>query len=167
MADSSTLQPSPEVAAAAILVLAGSDQPQGVPEALDLLQSIGIGNGAAPRAASDPTIVGVAGMGTWRTTYSDLMLSPNDAVHLFSSHLWLHSPAESIRVGFDTLVDAINHGAGAPDDEDLKADGSRTAYWKRASTDIELYFYAARPPADAVVQIAVAWGEEMAPTTGP
>jgi hypothetical protein len=162
MPGSSLLQPPPEVAAAAILILAGSDKPRGVPEALDLLRSIGIGNGAAPEAASDPTAVFVTTTGAWRTSTS-LMLAPHGTVGHFGSHLWSRSPSEPIRLGFDALVDAISNAIGAPGDEDVNADGSRSAYWKRPSTDIEVYFHAERPRADAAVQIGVSWPHDTPP----
>jgi hypothetical protein len=85
------------------------------------------------------------------------MLGLGGAVEHFWSHVWFADVADGLRPGFVALIESINVALGAPDDEDLKADGSHTAYWQGRTADVELYLHAERPRAVAAAQIGITW----------
>lgn len=152
--------PRPDAVSAAVLALAASKQPRTVGEGLDLLRSTGIGNGAvAPRTENDASRVAVETTGAWHTTNSGLMLGSSGAVEHFWSHLWVADVAAGLRPGFVALIESITVALGAPDDDDLKVDGSHTAYWQRRPAEVELYLYAERPRAVAAAQIGITWAD--------
>lgn len=156
MATSNPLLPSPAAVSAAILELATSDRPRGAAEGLDLLKSLGVCSGASgPTADQFPTVVAEVA-GEWSATNSGLALAADGAVEHFWSHLWIAS--ESLRPGFDALVESINAVIGASD-EDHETNGSRSAWWNRRPAEIELYLYAERPPAPAAAQIGITWAD--------
>lgn len=149
--------PPPEAVSAAVLALAASEQPRTVGDGLELLRSAGIGNGTVARTESDSSRVVVEPAKAWHTTDSGLMLGSGGAVEYFWSHLWSADVADGLRPGFAALIESINVALGAPDDEDQKADGSHTAYWKGRTTEVELYLHAERPRAAAAAQIGITW----------
>ncbi|MET8523152.1 hypothetical protein [Nocardioides sp. NPDC004968] len=87
------------------------------------------------------------------------MLGSDGAVEHFWSHIWLADVADRLRPGFAALIESITVALGAPDDDDLKADGSHTAYWQGRTAEVELYLHAERPRAVAAAQIGITWAD--------
>jgi hypothetical protein len=155
--------PPPEAVSAVVLALAASKQPRTVGEGLDLLRSAGVGNGAVARTENDSSRVVVEASNAWHATNSGVMLGLNGAIEHFWSHLWFADVADGLRPGFAALIESINVALGAADDEDLKADGSHTAYWQRRPAEVELYVHAERPRAAAAAQIGITWADGTVP----
>ncbi|MFD4323930.1 hypothetical protein ACFWQC_04810 [Nocardioides sp. NPDC058538] len=151
--------PPPDAVSAAVLALAASKQPRTFGEGLDLLRSAGIGNGAVARTENDASRFAVETTEAWHTTNSGLMLDSSGAVEHFWSHLWVADVADGLRPGFAALIESITVVLGAADDDDLKADGSHTAYWQGHTAEVELYLHAERPPAVAAAQIGITWAD--------
>lgn len=151
--------PPPDAVSTAVLALAASKQPRTVSDGPDLLRSAGVGNGAVTRTENDSSRVVVEAAKAWHTTNSGLMLGSGSAVEHFWSHLWFADVADGLRPGFAALIESINVALGAPDYEDLKADGSHTAYWQGRTAEVELYLHAERPRAAAAAQIGITWAD--------
>lgn len=85
-------------------------------------------------------------------------LPPPEAVSAAVVALAASKQPRTVGEGLD-LIESITIVLGAADDEDLKADGSHTAYWQRRPAEVELYLHAERPRAAAAAQIGITWAD--------